>query len=164
MLYVMEDTTNWLKSKINIKSDIKNTETQENKEVVSPIVKKSTTQDKKSTSHIIIPKKANIGEIFKIDFDKEYSYVKVTISNGIRMEVPNAVWNAHGKEEEVGSPLIDFIKESETEKWGSVEIPMISTQRVHGEINILKPEQILIQVTIKGNNEEHNLHEKIQLN
>lgn len=161
----MEDTSNWLKNKINIKNDIRNVETQENKEVISPIIKKSIVNEKKSTNHITIPKKAIIGEIFKIDFDKEYSYVKVTISNGIRMEVPNAVWNAHGKEEEVGTSLIDFFKESDTEKWGSVEIPMISTQKVHGiEINILKPEEILIQVTVKGNNEEYHLHEKIPLN
>lgn len=114
--------------------------------------------------HIMIPDKAVIGSDFKIDFDQDYSYVDVVISNGIRMEVPNAVWNVGGKEEEVGSPLIEFFQESDVEKWGSVKIPIISTQRVHGkEINILKPEEILVEITVKRDNEEHHLHEKIKL-
>ena len=178
----MEDTANWLKNKIKptettIRSSGIETkelsenpnDVQESTEVVSPVIKRQKVEEKpvvakKSGKNITIPKFAVIGSDFKIDFDKEYSYVDVTISNGIRMEVPNAVWNAGGKEEEVGSPLIEFFLESETEKWSTVNVPIESNQIVHGKpINILKPEEILVQVYIKEGNEEHKLHEKIQL-
>ena len=178
----MEDTANWLKKKITPTESIisssgistKPTEggndVQESTEVVTPIIKKQTKVEekpvviKKSGKPITIPNVAVIGEDFKIDFDKEYNYVEVTISNGIRWEVPNAVWNAGGEEEEIGSPLIEFFQESEVDKWSTVSIPIKSTQTVHGkEINILKPEEILIEVYIKINNEEYRLHEKVQL-
>ena len=179
----MEDTANWLKNKINpTETTITSTgittkeiddnpnDIQETTEEVSPIIKKVENTEavspviKKSEKHITIPKVAVIGDDFKIDFDKEYSHVDVTISNGIRMEVPNQVWNVDGEPEEVGTSLIDFYLDSDTEKWSTVTIPMVSNQYVHGKpINILKPEEILVQAHVKEGNEEHFLHEKIQL-
>jgi|TARA_R110002110_G_scaffold113247_3_gene281056 hypothetical protein len=187
----MEDTSDWLKNKIKptesvIRSsgitsqEIPDTDVQESTEIVTPIIKKSESkkevsskksESKKSPSkksdqkEITIPNVAVIGEDFKVDFNKEYNYVEIKISNGIRWEVPNPVWNAGGDKEEVGSPLIEFFQESDTEKWSTVTIPIKSTQTVHGrEINILKPEEILVEVCVRlRSGEEHKLHEKIQL-
>jgi hypothetical protein len=180
----MEDTANWLKNKIKptettIRSSGITTkeiepenpnDIQETTEEVSPVIKKVENTEvvspvvKKTDKNIIIPKVAVIGKPFSIDFDKEYSHIEVTISNGIRMEVPNAVWNANGEPEETGSPLIEFDLDSDTEKWSTVDVPIESNQIVHGKpINILKPEEILVQVYIKEGNEEHSLHKKIQM-
>jgi|LWDU01.1.fsa_nt_gi hypothetical protein len=176
----MEDTSDWLKKKIKptesvIRSsgitsqEIPDTDVQESTEVVTPVIKKSESKkevpSKKSDQReITIPNVAVIGKEFKIDFNKEYDYIQVTISNGIRWEVPNAVWNAGGDKEETGSPLIEFLQESDTEKWSTVTIPIKSSQMVHGrEINILKPEEILVEIHVKVDNEEHKLHEKIQM-
>lgn len=154
----MEDTGKWLKNKITPNITENGIKTEKIKHVIKKEVKV------KKGNFITIPNKAVIGELFKVSFDKEYPYISITISNGIRMEVPNAVWNAGGKEEEVGTPLIDFLEESDTKKWGSVEVPMKAIQRVHGkEINILKPEEILVEITVKTHEEEHHIHEKIQL-
>lgn len=177
----MEDTSDWLKKKIKptesvIRSsgitsqEIPDTDVQESTEIVTPVIKKSESKKevpskKSDQKEITIPNVAVIGEDFKVDFNKEYDYVEIKISNGIRWEVPNAVWNAGGDKEEVGSPLIEFFQESDTEKWSTVTIPIKSTQTVHGrEINILKPEEILVEVCVRlRSGEEHKLHEKIQL-